>query len=203
MIEPVERLLNCICHRGGPYADVLPLCLRCSSVYAGVLVGLVFELATRGRGRRSGLALSVAGLALMGVLGLARLYNVFVPPAAVTVFAALWFGAAIAFFAVAATGRGGEVTVPRGGVIGRVIFVALLALCAMPLAAGSARALGALGMLAWAGLIAAFALVNFAVASVAVRRSAAGRRRLALCGLCVLPLIAAEFGVFSLWRALL
>ncbi len=105
MSSPIDWLLRSVCHRGGA-SDLLPLCLRCSSVYAGVLSGAAFEAILQVVRRRGpglgGILLNAGGLAAMAVVGLGDLYGLFAVPAAVKVLSGLWFGAAVAFFAMSA-----------------------------------------------------------------------------------------------------
>jgi len=214
----LDTLLNSICHRTGEHADVLPLCVRCSSVYAGVAMGLVFEAALRLFDRRGpgGLAyiVNALGLGLMGVVGLGGISGLFAVPLSIKVFTGLWFGSAVAFFAVSAiayelglaAGRtGGQAVAPYARTeilrrLARGAFLGLVAVSTCPLVAGWAWAVRWLGGMAWAGLVSAFLVVNFAFALVALRRVNCLPRRVAFSAGLGLALIAAEFATFVWWR---
>lgn len=199
----VDAALSLICHRGGPHADVLPLCLRCSSVYAGLLVGAAYELSLRlwlqRRPCRPALGLSVAGLLLMAVVGLAGLYGLWAAPEAVKVFSGLGFGWAIAFLAVATIDH--ELAWPTVAAEPLAARLAgLLALAGWAALIARESTLGLLGLLAWAGVWAAFGLANFALGLVLAR--SLGRRAWRLLAAVPLAflLIGVEFFLFTLWR---
>ena len=206
MSDLVDGLLNSICHRGGPHAGVLPLCLRCSSVYAGALLGTLLEIVLRIVGRRNpgrrAFVLNAFGLALMGIFGLGGLYGRFTAPEAVKVFIALYFGSAIAFFAVSCIAH--ELAVPTKGrsasIIPRGLMLLLFASWAAALAGGSAWPVRALGVMAAGGLLVAFVVVNSAFALVILRRVSRPALRLAVSGVLVLALGFADFELFFLWR---
>ena len=206
MNDLVDGLLNSICHRGGPHAGVLPLCLRCSSVYAGALLGTLLEIILRIAGRRRAgrraFVLNAFSLALMGLFGLGGLYGRVTAPAAVKVFIALYFGSAIAFFAVSCIAH--ELPAPTTGqsasIVPRGLMLLLFASWAAALAAGFAWPVRALGVMAVGGLVVAFVAVNSAFALVILRRVSRPALRLAASGVLVLALGVAEFALFFLWR---
>ena len=208
MHEFIDTLLNSICHRSDEYAGVLPLCIRCSSVYAGVLVGLVFEILLYARGRRrsgrAALLINAAALVSMGAVGFGRVYGLFYTPAWLTVFVALAFGAAIAHFAVSAIafefglGQG----VASRSIMPRTAFLAGLASWAAAIQHGWGIVVRMLGFLAGIGVVTAFIIVNLAFAFLLLRGIA--RRRARITGALPIAgiLIAAEFALFALWSLL-
>lgn len=171
-------------------------------MYAGILAGVVFEALLQGvcslrPGRKAVLAASAA-LAMMAVVGFGGIYKLFETPECVTVFTALWFGSAIAFFAVIAqtkgTGRRDEPFAVRLALPAGLVVTALL------VAADSSWALPAIGAMAVPGLCAGLALVNFAVAFSLL--GAAGRKvRVAGSALLVPVFAAVELILFRLWRS--
>jgi len=207
MSQFLDGLLNAICHRGGEHADVLPLCLRCSSVYAGALFGGIFEfimwLARRPRIGMWAIVLNGLAFPVMGLVGFAGVYGLVAAGEAVKVFSALWFGSALAFFSLnailamtSAKARTGRSVLPRLGLLAG--FGAVTALVALD----SAVALRAVGIAALPGLALVFVLVNGAFALGLLRgvqRPAV--RYVAVSGLTVC-FIAAEFALFALWRKL-
>ena len=204
----VDELLSSICHRAGNHSDVLPLCLRCSSVYAGVVSGVVLEAAlhaSASRSRsRSAYLIGAIGLAVMTAVGFGELCGLFPVAEYVKVFSALYFGAAVAFFAIAAIdyelGTAGRQK--SGGHGLRAVLLGVLALWAARIVSDGAWALKSLGPLAGAGLVCAFSVVNFAFA-VVLLRSIVRRRMRVVYSLPVMGLLAvAEFALFAVWRRL-
>ena len=184
---------------------MLPLCLRCSSVYAGACAGVVFEVGlwlTR-RPRIATWAIVLNGLAfpVMALVGFAGVYRLAAAPEAVKVFSALWFGSALAFFAtnaiLGATGakaRAGRSLLPRLGLLaGLGAFTALVA-------ADSAAALRALAIVALPGLVLVFIMVNGAFALNLLRGLRRPAARYAGASALTACLIAAELALFALWR---
>ena len=203
-----DSLLDAICHRGGQYADHLPLCLRCSSVYAGVAIGGVFEIAVwlwhRRRPGKAALALNAAALGLMAVVGLGGLYGVFSVPQAVKMFTALYFGSAVASLAVWAVCS--ELAAPKSqesgqGLVSRGILLVILVSCTYAMGSGIAWVLRTLGALAVAGLVVGFLAVNFAFALVLLRGVRRRNWRVGISAPVVVGLTAFEFVLFALWRA--
>ena len=203
-----DSLLDAICHRGGEYADLLPLCLRCSSVYAGVLIGGVFEtamwLCRRRRPGKAALAANAAALGLMAVVGIGGLYGLFSVPEAVKIFTALYFGSAVASLAVwAICSELAAVTSQESGLglVSRVILLVILVSCTYAVGQGIAWVLRTLGALAVAGLVVGFLAVNFAFALVLLRRVRRRNWRVGISAPVVVGLTAVEFAFFTLWRA--
>jgi uncharacterized membrane protein len=207
MHELVNTLLDSVCHRSGPYAEVLPLCLRCSSVYAGALAGLAFEwslmAAGRAAARRADFVLNACALFAMAVVGFGRLYGVLAVPDVITVFTAMWFGSAVAFFAsVPIAAQLDQARGRRRGPLARVGLPGVLAGWSVAVSAGWMPAVYATGLLAWIGLPLTFLAVNGAFALVlfgGIRRE--GARICAVLSLS-LPLVVVEFLLFHLWRSL-
>jgi len=199
----LDPLRSSICHGGGEHADMLPFCLRCSSVYAGALAGATFEIVLRAAGgrrhRRSAVYLASAGLALMAVLGPGGLYGVFAVPDFLKVLSALYFGWSIGFFAISAVAnemgtdraRKPEPFALRGALLG------LFAAYSAALARGAPLALRALGAMASVGAFTAFLTVNFAFALLLTRRC---RWRIAVSFPLIAVLLFAEFALFAAWR---
>jgi len=204
--ELVDSLLNHICHRRGPYADLLPLCVRCSCVYAGALLGAVFEAVRLARhpGRPSQTAywLSGTGLVLMGVVGFAGLHHVVIVPLGVKVFVALYFGSSMAVLAVLSGAH--ELGLATSAAVERArwrwVFLGVLVLCTVPIASGHQATLRVLGVAAGVGVVVAFVLVNLAVGLVVLRGVRTRGRRLAWCGVVVPAMVVGEFVVFAWWR---
>ena len=206
MHEFVDALLSSICHRSDEYSGVLPLCIRCSSVYAGVLVGLAFEILLYARGRRrpgrAALLINAAALAFMGVVGFGRLYGLFYTPTWLSVFVALSFGSAVAYFAVSAIAFEfglGQRSVSEN-IMPRAVFLAGLASWAVAIQHGWGIGVRMLGFLAGAGVVTAFMVVNFAFALFLLRGIARRRTRITGALPVAAALIAAEFTLFALWR---
>jgi len=206
MTDALDWLLRSICHREGDHAALLPLCLRCSSVYAGVLVGALFEagrLVSRRRSGRSAVVLGGVALALMAVVGFGQLYGVLRGPEVLSVFAALWFGGAIAFFAANALAQQASQLPGRrhGALLWRLLFVGLLAGWAACVATDQNWALRALGACAVPGFFSAFLLVNAALAGFILSGVSRKSKRMALLAPVVLGLVVMEFALFAAWRA--
>jgi hypothetical protein len=194
-----DMILDTICHRAGP--DGLPLCLRCSAVYAGAGVGLLVEWVLVGLRRRPGrvdYAAAGAGVGATALLGTARVAGLFGTPDWLTVASALWFGWALAFLATWASAAELRLVHAEGrsGSMARAaLLVVLVALGAGP--AGH-------GVLRWAalpGLAAIFVAVNAAAGLVALRALRGRRWRPAAAGAVAALLAVAEGGLFALWRA--
>lgn len=206
MGEMLNTLLSSICHRSGGHADVLPLCVRCSGVYAGVLLGLFFEIGLLARGRarpgRAAFVIGASGLALMAVVGLGRVYGLFATPEPVTLFTALYFGASVAFFAAASVAHelGPAQRVERRRAPARAVLLAALAAGALAVRLDWTPALHLLGLLASAGLAVTFLGVNFAFALVVLRGMKRVGRRLPAAASAGVALAAVEFLLFFLWR---
>ncbi len=207
MSDLVETLLDWICHRGGEHRDVLPLCLRCSSVYAGGLLGVLLEALLRVvlRVKTARLVFVISGplpLALMGVVGFGDIYGFLTVSSGVKVLTALWFGSALVFLsAEAVLHRAGRA--PEGGksqVLSRCAFVACLALWADLVGKGQATALMLLAWAAGAGLAAVFLVVNFAIAFLVLRRVKRTAWRMAAAMPAAVALVTVEFALFRLWR---
>jgi hypothetical protein len=208
MTRLFDPLLDSVCHRAGPHSDLLPLCTRCSSVYAGAFLALLFEvaatLARRPRpGRWEFVAAACAFLA-MALVGFARLYGAFLAPEWLAVFVALWFGSSVALLAAFTVGRElasrppGEPRTARA----RAAFVLALALFASAVVSDLRPALRALGWAALAGLPLAFLTVHLALALVLLRF--VPRRSVRFCAAAALALLlaAAQFRLFRLWRGM-
>ncbi len=126
--------LEAVCHRCGAHMDVLPLCLRCSSVYAGILLGLLFEVWLLARGRRPRLLVpgaAAAGILVQGAVGLVRLLQLFPLPEPVAVGAGLVFGWAVAAFVATAVSyelgiRGGRAAAPLAAHGGLLLLLGVL-----------------------------------------------------------------------------
>ena len=199
-----DSVLSSICHRAGEHSDVLPLCERCSAVYAGILVGVVFEVLLQGAGRgrpgRAAVVMASAALAVMAVVGFGGIYGLFQPPESVKVFTALWFGSAIAFFAATALAKGAGRKVEPFSV--RLAMLAGMVVLALLVAVDSPWALPALGAMAVPGLCTGLLLVNFAVAFSVL--GAAGRRLRMVGSVLLVPVLAAvELLLFRFWRTAL
>lgn len=185
--------------------DVLPLCLRCSSVYAGVLLGLLFEvwlLALGMRTRRFVLGLAAVGMLVQGVVGLIRLSELFPMPETVAVGTGLVFGWAVAAFVVASASyelgiRQGRYRAPVAVHAGLWVF---LTAPALGVAADWTPALLALGALAGPGLAASFLAVNFAAGLVVWRGLSSAQHRAAIACTTACAVLPAEFILFHLWR---
>ena len=173
-------------------------------MYAGVLVGVVFEVARR-VARRPGQAtywLSGAGLLLMGVVGFSGLHKVMTVPVAVKVFTALWFGWSVAALAVASIVA--ELAPDRTAAVEhtrwRWVFLAGLALAGMLVAWGWPTAIQVLGVLATVGVPATFVVVNLAAALVVLRFVRRRRWRVGIAVVLVPLLVVLEFAMFIWWR---
>ena len=206
MNELADSLLSRICHRQGVHSDLLPLCLRCSCVYAGALAGAVFEAVRRALGSghpgHTAYWISGTGLVLMALVGLGGLHKLVWVPDVVKVFTALYFGWSVAFLALSSTVH--ELDLTRSPSVerarGRWMFMAALVVWTAGVGLGWSWVLHVLAVLAGAGVVTTFLLVNLAVSLVLLRRV---RRRLWRVGLSlalVPTLTAAEFVLFSVWR---
>lgn len=182
------------------------MCIRCSSVYAGVLVGLVFEILLYARGRRRSsratMLINAAALVSMGVVGFGRLYGLFYTPTWLTVFVAVSFGSAIAYFAVSAIAfEFGFADRPVSDSLRpRTVFLAGLASWAVAIQHGWGIGVRMLGLLAGIGVVTAFVVVNCAFALLLLRGIAQRRARITGALPIVVALIALEFTLFALWR---
>ena len=207
----IDSALYMICHRGGEYSDLLPLCLRCSGVYAGVLCGVVFECCLRGflrqRLSRMDLWLGLAAFAAMGVVGFGNIYHVLEVSAGVKLFLALWFGVSVGFFACAAIAH--ELSLgPRASrkarlwrtLLARGLFLLLLALWSVVVQLGSHSAVRALGWAAAGGLPVAFLGANGALALVVLHDIRTRILRAGLCAILTPAFIALELLIFTWWR---
>jgi uncharacterized membrane protein len=198
-------VLDAVCHRSGEHVDVLPLCLRCSSVYAGALVGLMLEawlLAVGMRTRRLVLGMAAVGMLVQGVVGLIRLCELFPMPEAVAVGTGLVFGWAVAAFVVASASyelgmRQQRAPAPLVVHAGFWLFLTALTLGVV---ADWTPALLMLGALAGPGLAVYFLSVNFAVGLVVWRRLRSMRRRVAVATTSACMALPAEFILFHFWR---
>jgi len=201
-----DIVIRSICHGGGEHADLLPLCLRCSSVYAGVVLGLTFEavcLALDKTAGRKAILLNSVGLALMAVTGIGGLYGL-PSPEVVKVTIGLFFGTAVGFFAASAVAH--ELAPRRPGgkepLLLRVLFLAAILSWGV-LAASDARwSFRVLGVFATTGVPAAFVSVNLAIPLGLLRRPWGSHRRLILAILLMAAFAAAEIAGFALWRSL-
>jgi len=201
----VDTVLNAVCHRSGDHVDVLPLCLRCSSVYAGALLGLLLEVGLLGLGlrtRRFVLRVAAVGMLVTGVVGLIRLCELFPLPEPVAVGTALVFGWALAALAVASISceLGMHPRREPAPVVVHGTFWLLLAAFTLAVAADWMPALLTLGALAGPGLAASFVAVNFAAGLILWRRLPGLRPRVAVACASALIVLAGEFILFHLWR---
>ena len=208
MREFLDILLNSVCHREGASAG-MALCLRCSCVYTGVFAGLIFEILRRIYGKVKGSAkvywVAAGGLALMAVVGLGGLSDFWAIPGWLKVFAALYFGWAIAFFSVTAIAVELGMTKQKrtDGLLPRIGLLGIFVVCTILFELRVAWVLRILDVCGLAGLAAAFFAVNFALALVLLRGIKRLRARIALCLLLLFAFVAAEFALFFLWRRLL
>ena len=206
MNELADSLLSRICHRQGVHSDLLPLCLRCSCVYAGALAGAVFETVRRalGGGHPGNTAywMGGTGLLLMAAVGFGGLYRQLAVPDVVKVFTALYFGWSVAFLALASTVR--ELELARSPCVEwarwRWAFMAVLVAWTAAVGLGWAWVLHVLAVLAVAGVVTTFVLVNLAVSLVLLRRVRRRLWRIALSAAMVPTLTATELVLFSVWR---
>lgn len=209
----MDALLDVICHRGGYYSDVLPLCLRCSGVHAGILCGIVLEffvgyVLKRGPSR-PGMWLGGLGFAVMAAVGFGGLHGIIAVSFGLKLFVALWFGASVSFFACAAIGHelaGSEArgrTAPAwSALLARGILLLLFALLSVAVQYDSAAAVRLLSRLALIGILAGFFTVNAALALVLLRAVSRPRRRLCFSLLLIPFFITAELTLAALWRRL-
>ncbi|MFZ2656110.1 MAG: hypothetical protein WAX69_14360 [Victivallales bacterium] len=205
----MDFIFNNICHHAGAHPNLMPLCLRCSCVYAGVLLGLAYELILfYCTGRReaplSAVLESSGAMLFFSAIGFFGIYGLFAVPLFLNCFSALYFGAALAFLSLFSISR--ELRLRDRGqrypIFLRIGMWSTLFLLALLFAGNREWGFQVLGILSVAGLALVFILVNFALSLPLFRRVSDTKRRVLLALLSVpFPLIA-EFAVFHLWRSL-
>jgi len=209
MSDYLNEILNSICHRGGPHEGLLPLCLRCSCVYAGAFTGIIFEVLLQlWRKRKPGKVdfyLAASALALMGVVGVSGLYGFSIIPDILKIFSAFCFGWAVAFFAISAIGAELDSTAfePQRLPLKRIALLVLFAVWTLALRCGGEWSLKMLSGFALPGLFSAFLTVNFAFAFVLLRRLPRASLRFGGSFVVLALMAAVEFALFHFWRRML
>lgn len=206
MADLPDIVIRSICHGGGEHAALLPLCLRCSSVYAGVVLGLTFEAVFLALGKTAGrkaILLNSVGLALMAGTGIGGLYGL-PSPDVVKVTIGLFFGTAVGFFAASAVAHELALRKPGGRepLLSRALLLAALLSWGAFVASGARWSHRALGFFAMVGAPAAFASVNLAIALVLLRKLRTRHWRVVVAIVVATALAASEIAGFALWRDL-
>lgn len=179
------------------------MCLRCSGVYAGVMVGLGLALARASRSGPPGrfeLALWGACILAQAAIGFGDLYGLLASDAALKLGVALAFGTSIA--QLAGTAIAIECGYMRGAVpralAPSLAAVAVLAVCAVFAGHGGEWPLRLVGTCATVGVIAAPLAINAAVALCATSGVARGRCVVAFA--LLVALCTAEGLAIVAWR---
>ncbi len=205
----MDCIFNTICHRADAHPELMPLCLRCSCVYAGVLLGLAYELILFYCTRRRDAPLfavleSFGAMLFFSAIGFSGIYRLFAVPHFLNCFSALYFGTALAFLSSFSISR--ELRLRDCGqyypFFWRIGLWSALFLLALLFAENREWSFRVLGILSVAGLPLVFIQVNLALSLPLFQRVTDTKRRVLLALLSVPFLVVAEFVVFHLWRSL-